>query len=211
MKKLNRKGKVHPSPPPPTIAGYLSLLPATIFSLTALLSLQDKEVLAYLISCCSISPATTSNNFPGHQESTSKSRNDLNGDNKEHDPTFKCNCFRCYMCFWARWDSSPNRQLIHEIIEAYEEGLFQGKKQVMKNKKERRKRVSIHDSKHGNDQGSSGKGSVNLNEQLEFAEMNCQSGEEGEVEPERGSIRKIVSFIGNSIWGVWNRNQLSLH
>ena len=203
MKKLYRKDRVHPSSPSPTIADHLSLLPATIFSLTASLSLQDKQVLAYLISCCSSSPATTSNNFPGHQESTSKSRIDLSGDNKEHDPTFQCNCFRCYMCFWARWDSSPNRQLIHEIIEAYEEGLFQEKKQVKKNKKRRRNRVSIHDSKHENDKGSTGKGSVNLNDQQQFVDMNCQSGEEMEVESERGSIRKIVSFIGDRIWGVW--------
>ncbi|XWS36737.1 hypothetical protein CRYUN_Cryun20dG0111400 [Craigia yunnanensis] len=195
MKKLYRKDRVHPSSSSPTIADHLSLLPATILSLTAALSLQDKQVLAYLISCCSSSP--------GHQESTSKSRIDLSGDNKEHDPTFQCNCFRCYMCFWALWDSSPNRQLIHEIIEAYEEGLFQEKKQVKKNKKGRRKRVSMHDSKYGNDQGSSGKESVNLNEQLELVQMNCQSGEQGEVESEKGSIRKIVSFIRDSIWGVW--------
>ncbi|XP_022759873.1 uncharacterized protein LOC111306233 [Durio zibethinus] len=206
MKKLYRKGKVHPSPPPPppTIADHLSLLPATVLSLTAALSLQDKEVLAYLISCCSGSSSTAGNNFPGHQKATSKCRID----NKEHDPTFQCNCFTCYMCFWARWDSSPNRQLIHEIIEAYEEGLFEENKQVKKNKKGRRKRVSIHDSKHGNDQGiSSGKGLVTLNDhqQLEFVEMNSQS-DQGEVESERGSIRGIVSFIGDSIWGVWNRN-----
>ncbi|XP_021300753.1 uncharacterized protein LOC110429177 [Herrania umbratica] len=205
MKKLCSKGKVHPSPPSPTIADHLSLLPATILSLTAALSLEDKEVLAYLISCCS-SSATSSNYFPCHRGTTSKSIIDVGGDNKEHDPTFKCNCFGCYMCFWARWDTSPNRQLIHEIIEAYEEGLFQEKKQVKKNKKGRRKRVCIQDAKHGNDQGSSGKRSVNLNERLEFVEMNCRGGEEGEVEFERGSIRKIVSYIGDSIWGVWNRN-----
>ncbi|XVF21060.1 hypothetical protein REPUB_Repub12eG0057900 [Reevesia pubescens] len=205
MKKLYRKGQVHPSPPPPTIADHLSLLPMAILSLTVSLSLQDKEVLAYLISFYSSSSAsaTSNNNFPGHQETKSQIRID----HKEHDPTFQCNCFRCYMCFWARWDTSLNRQLIHEIIEAYEEGLFQEKKQVKKNKKGRRKRVSIHDSKQGHDQGNSGKGSVNLNDQqLEFAETNCQSGEEKEVEPERVSIRNIVSFIGDSIWGVWNRS-----
>ncbi|XWS31018.1 hypothetical protein CRYUN_Cryun23aG0041100 [Craigia yunnanensis] len=208
MKKLYRKGKVHPSPPPPppTIADHLSLLPATILSLTAALSFQDKEVLAYLISCYNGSSPTTCNNFPGHRESTSKNRIDLVCNNKEHDPTFQCNCFRCYICFWARWDSSPNRLLIHEIIEAYEEGLFQEKKQFKKNKKGRGNRVSIHDSKHGNDKGSTGKGSVNLNDQQQFVDTNCQSGEEREVEPEKGSIRNIVSFIGDSIWGVWNRN-----
>ncbi|XWS75819.1 hypothetical protein CRYUN_Cryun01aG0124900 [Craigia yunnanensis] len=171
MKKLYRKGKVHPWPPPSTIADHLSLLPATILSLTTALPFQDKEVLAYLIC--------------HHQQQLPW----------------------CYMWFWARWDSTPNRQMIHEIIEAYEERLFQEKKQVKKNKKGRRKRVSIHDSKHGHDQGSSGNGSANLNEQkLEFMEMNCQNGEEREVESEMGSIRNIISFIGDSIWGVWNRS-----
>ncbi|XP_017972758.1 PREDICTED: uncharacterized protein LOC18612374 [Theobroma cacao] len=207
MKKLYSKGKVHPSPPPPppTITDHLSLLPTTILSLTTALSLEDKEVLAYLISCCSFY-ATNNNNFPNHRGTTSKSIIDVGGDNKEHDPMFKCNCFGCYMCFWARWDTSPNRQLIHEIIEAYEEGLFQEKKQGKKNKKGKRKRICIPDAKHGNDQGSSGKRLVNLNEQLKFVEMNCRGGEEGEVKFERGSIRKIVSFIEHSIWGVWNRN-----
>ncbi|OMO49381.1 hypothetical protein CCACVL1_31042 [Corchorus capsularis] len=52
MKTPYRKlGKVHPSPPPPTIADSLSLLPETILTLTAALSLEDKQVLAYLISC----------------------------------------------------------------------------------------------------------------------------------------------------------------
>ncbi|XVF31835.1 hypothetical protein REPUB_Repub17cG0027800 [Reevesia pubescens] len=211
MKKIYRKGKVHPSPPLPTIADHLSFLPATILSLTTALSLQDKEVLAYLILCCSGSSASTGNYYPRNQETKNKTRIDLGhgGDNKEHDPTFQCNCFRCYICFWARWDSSPNRQLIHEIIEAYEEGLIliQEKKQVKKNKKGRRNRASIHNPKHEIDQGLSGKGSAKLNDhQLEFLEMNCQSGEEREVESERGSIRKIASFIGDSIWGVRNRN-----
>ncbi|XVF71823.1 hypothetical protein PTKIN_Ptkin12aG0070500 [Pterospermum kingtungense] len=196
MKKLYMKGKVHPSPPPPspTIADHLSLLPVTILSLTAALSFQDKEVLAYLIS----------NNFPGYQETTGKTRIGRVCNDKEHDPTFQCNCFRCYMWFWARWDSSPNRQLIHEIIEAYEEGLFQEKKQGRKNKKGRRNRSgSVDDSKHRNDNGSSG----NMNDgQLIFEETNCQSGEERKVESEMGSIRNIVSFIGDSIWGVWSRN-----
>ncbi|KAI8000804.1 hypothetical protein LOK49_LG09G01439 [Camellia lanceoleosa] len=44
------------------------------------------------------------------------------------------------MSYWVRWDSSPNRQTIHEIIDAFEDGLAQSKKD--KNRKERRKRGS---------------------------------------------------------------------
>ncbi|OMP07532.1 hypothetical protein COLO4_07262 [Corchorus olitorius] len=227
MKKPFRKlGKVHPSPPPPpTIADSLSLLPETILTLTAALSLEDKQVLAYLISCCGSSSATTTtrnkNNFPAagdHCENTSKiNRIDLGVDfdtNKEHDPTFECSCFRCYMSFWARWDKSPNREVIHEIIEAYEEGLFREKKQVKKNKKGKRKRVFVHGSKLENN-----KESVDLKEQLEFVEIiKYQGGDHEEGDDidqlaeyncsEKGSnIRKIVNFIGDSIWGViWNTN-----
>ncbi|KAM1495328.1 hypothetical protein ACFX13_030399 [Malus domestica] len=32
------------------------------------------------------------------------------------------------MSFWARWDVSPNRQLIHEILEAFEERLVEKKR-----------------------------------------------------------------------------------
>ncbi|RWW27637.1 hypothetical protein GW17_00007928 [Ensete ventricosum] len=85
------KGKVHPSPAAPLSAGgdeggpsvhrhdalaVLRLLPAAILALTAALTCEDKEVLAYLIT---------------------------------H--------------FWSRWDCSPDRELIHQAIEAFEERL----------------------------------------------------------------------------------------
>ncbi|KAJ0257878.1 Uncharacterized protein HA466_0086710 [Hirschfeldia incana] len=38
-------------------------------------------------------------------------------------PVFDCECFDCYMSYWFRWDSSPNRELIHQIIEAFEDHL----------------------------------------------------------------------------------------
>ncbi|RXH97722.1 hypothetical protein DVH24_010047 [Malus domestica] len=48
--------------------------------------------------------------------------------------------YRSYMSFWARWDASSNRQLIHEILEAYEERLVEKKRsRNSKVKKERRK------------------------------------------------------------------------
>ncbi|MBA0560546.1 hypothetical protein Golob_017435 [Gossypium lobatum] len=181
MKKLYNKDKVHPSPPSPTVRDHLSLLPATILSLVAALSFQDKEVLAYLISCCN------TNSSSGFSAVTMVYDN-----KKEHDPRFECKCLRCYMCFWGRWDKSPNRELIHEVIEAYEEELL--KKQAKKKKKKkkgRRKRVAVAE-----------KGSAKVNK---YAKKNCQSGDEEiirEVESEKGSIRKMVRFIGDSIWGV---------
>ncbi|KAA8526560.1 hypothetical protein F0562_008237 [Nyssa sinensis] len=147
MKKLYSKGKVHPSLP--AIADHLSLLPATILTLTVALSPEDKQVLAYLISC-----SGTSNNFSGHRKTAHKSGLHGGGGGGDHPPQFHCNCFRCYMSYWVRWDTSPNRQLIHEILDAYEEGLFQ-KKNVKMIKKERRKRVSNLSDEKQRDSGES--------------------------------------------------------
>ncbi|KAK2985714.1 hypothetical protein RJ640_002945 [Escallonia rubra] len=58
--KVRNKGKVHPSPssssaPPPSppnaeAFSVMSLLPAAILALVSILSLQDREVLAYMIT-----------------------------------------------------------------------------------------------------------------------------------------------------------------
>ncbi|PIA38152.1 hypothetical protein AQUCO_02800062v1 [Aquilegia coerulea] len=137
MKKLYKKGKVHPSPP--LISDHLAFLPATILTLTVALSPQDREVLAYLLLSCSTSPTTnfsTSNNKKNSHKNINK--NNSNGVGREHPPLFYCNCFRCYTSYWVRWDSSPNRQLIHDIIDAFEDELSQKKKK--NNKKERKKK-----------------------------------------------------------------------
>lgn len=119
-----------------------------------------------------------------------------------------------------RWDSSPNRQLIHEIIDAFEDSLLKESKKE-KNRKERRK-------------GKSGKGNIVLGlnmdepkkpdqgltkEEFDFVESNaaaeggggetgsCSGGEDEdnreEGELEKGSVRRLVSFLGERIWSVW--------
>lgn len=104
------KGKIHPSPSPspsPSVAiDILTLLPVSILALTATLSNEDKQVLAYLIT------------------------RSVNGDVERKTPRccgwrsgFECGCFECYTRFWIRWDSSPDRELIHQVIEAFEEHL----------------------------------------------------------------------------------------
>ncbi|KAH1243846.1 hypothetical protein GmHk_07G020838 [Glycine max] len=129
MKKLYRKGTVHPSPSPspPTISDHLSFLPAAILTLTLSLSSEDREVLAYLISCSS------NNNFSGNPRRKPKVVAD--GD---HPPLFNCSCFRCYMSYWVRWNSSPNHQLIHEIIDAFEDSLTHTAKPSRKDKRNKR-------------------------------------------------------------------------
>ncbi|KAI3932775.1 hypothetical protein MKW92_052669 [Papaver armeniacum] len=116
--KNNNKGsKIYPSPSPhsstssSSISRYdfgphrdalsvFKVLPVTILALASLLTLEDREVLAYLIT-----------------------RSNKNKKKKHKSPDFECGCFECYTSYWYRWDLSPNRQLIHQAIEAFEEHL----------------------------------------------------------------------------------------
>ncbi|XP_019155732.1 PREDICTED: uncharacterized protein LOC109152488 [Ipomoea nil] len=114
---MRNKGKVHPSPSSSSSSdeplSVLNLLPAAILTLTCVLSLEDRQVLAYMITRSM--KATT--NPP--QENPKRSV-------AHKPPLFHCDCFDCYTSFWFRWDSSPNRELIHQAIEAFEEHLNSG-------------------------------------------------------------------------------------
>ncbi|KAI3803588.1 hypothetical protein L1987_31744 [Smallanthus sonchifolius] len=190
MRKLynHTKGKIHPSPPPSTTPDHhLSLLPFAIATLAATLPPQDQQVLAYLLS---ISTA-------------GKPINSAAG--VDHPPQFNCNCFRCYTTFWVRWDASPNRKVIHEIIDAYEDGLIHNKKNG-KNKKERKNNKSSSDATssiclHA---PAAAAEEIAAHEPVEIEKKKI--GDEGEMgvgSSEKGSVRKIVNFIGERIWGVW--------
>lgn len=192
MKKLyRRRGTVHPSPP--TISDHLSFLPAAILALAAALSPGDRQVLAYLIS---------STDCSGHRCKASAKGG------PDHPPVFNCDCFRCYTSYWIRWDASPNRQLIHEIIDAYEEGLAQTRTSK-NNRKERKKRStgSGFESGPGPSEGNGSEANSRSRDpepRPRETEAATESGGGGEDETEKGSVRKIVSFIGERIWGAWN-------
>ncbi|XP_022734209.1 uncharacterized protein LOC111287807 [Durio zibethinus] len=152
--KLKNKGKVYPSPPPSSSSSssgedYLSILtvlPAAILALASVLSLEDREVLAYMITR---SLKTTTNPCLISQDYFSKKRS-----YKKPPPTaskltqktlvsshvFDCDCFDCYTTYWFRWDSSPNRELIHQVIEAFEDHLTYGESQKPSKKNARPKR-----------------------------------------------------------------------
>lgn len=112
------KGKIHPSPSCATGGGageavaVLNLLPAAILALTAALGAEDKEVLAYLV--------TRSLQGPCSVVAEERRRCRRLG---HHQALFDCGCFDCYTSYWFRWDSSPDRELIHQAIEAFEEHL----------------------------------------------------------------------------------------
>lgn len=192
MKKLyNKAKKIHPSPP--SISDHLSLLPAAILALTITLSASDKEVLAYLIS--SSAHPKSAGSSAGIYGAAGASA----GSGGDHPPEFHCDCFRCYMSYWVRWDTSENRELIHDIIDAYEDSIFRRK--IAKGKKERRKR---NKSLEVDEKGESG--------ELDTAAVSgggsdgggSGGGEEDKGgECEVGAVGKIVRFIGERIWGVW--------
>lgn len=207
MKKLynHNKGKIHPSPPPPTTTttttttttDHISLLPIAIATLATALSPQDKELLSYLLSCSS----TTTTNI--HQKPTDKTT-------VNHPPRFNCYCFSCYTSYWVRWDASPNRQLIHEIIDVYEDGLIKNKK-IGKSKKERKKNKVLDSGKKCLHAPPSDEKDAHAPPQAEEIRVDSGGGyeEEDEVvvvtglQSEKGPVRKVVNFIGERIWGVW--------
>ncbi|KAH8522455.1 hypothetical protein Peur_040962 [Populus x canadensis] len=136
--KIKNKGKVYPSPSSSSsssvgdngdrdVLSVLKLLPAAILALASVLSLEDREVLAYMITR-SLKTTTTNNPSPYLQDSKKKSsKKPQNNNNSQRSihiaPIFDCDCFDCYISYWFRWDSSPNRELIHQVIEAFEEHL----------------------------------------------------------------------------------------
>ncbi|KAG2300961.1 hypothetical protein Bca4012_008910 [Brassica carinata] len=227
MKKLYKKGTVHPSPPQiKSDDQLLSLLPVAIFSLAAVLSPEDREVLAYLISTASYS----SDRDPTSRLNKTNPRKISHLDN--HSPLFHCDCFSCYTSYWVRWDSSPSRQLIHEIIDAFEDSLEE-KKQTKKKKnvagkKDRRKRSgkssaavspSFHPAPNDSESPSrlsesiassdsselvNGTGSCNGGlESMEEVYTGKDGEDAAEEEQEKGSVRRFVSFIGEKVFGVW--------
>ncbi|KAJ4879817.1 Uncharacterized protein Rs2_36871 [Raphanus sativus] len=154
---IKKKGKVHPSPPPPSSSpsskgddclSVLKLLPAVILLLVSSLSPEDKQVLAYLItpSVKTTAPNTTPAASGRRRSSFSSTKNKTARTHHHKTPRFDCECFDCYTSYWFRWDSSPNRELIHQIIEAYEDHITKSEKsngggRKKKEKSRRRGRV----------------------------------------------------------------------
>lgn len=146
--KIKNKGKVHPSPSSSSssskdrevVLSVLKLLPAAILALASVLSLEDREVLAYLITRSLKTPSSSSSSSSSSSDSKKKSSkkaqsgssNGGAGSTGHKPPVFDCDCFDCYTSYWVRWDSSPNRELIHQVIEAFEDHLTNGEKSSSK-------------------------------------------------------------------------------
>ncbi|KAM5568274.1 hypothetical protein ABKV19_016035 [Rosa sericea] len=150
--KIKNKGKVHPSPSSSSsssssssdgvVLSVLQLLPAAILALATVLSLEDREVLAYMItrSMKTAPSSSSSSSFSNTSAQDSKKKSmrkssskggstQSQSNNQNHQPPmFDCECFDCYRSYWFKWDSSPNRELIHQAIEAFEDHLAHGEK-----------------------------------------------------------------------------------
>lgn len=143
MKNLysKSKGKIYPSPsstsspcPPPNNKcglSVLNLLPTAILAMVMVMGSEDKEALAYMLLRSMKTPSLVL------QE---KRRCKKASPAAAHRPLLDCPCFECYTSFWNRWDSSPNRELIHQAIEAFEEHLAKGEKSSSSSSKKARKK-----------------------------------------------------------------------
>ncbi|KAE8714904.1 Carboxylesterase [Hibiscus syriacus] len=93
-------------------------------------------------------PFNDFDNFSSHRKNNTPKiqakRSFGHGSDNDHPPLFTCDCFNCYMSYWGKCDSSPNRQLIHEIIDAFEDELARSKK--TNSKKERKTKGGYDDS-----------------------------------------------------------------
>ncbi|XP_022738119.1 uncharacterized protein LOC111290881 [Durio zibethinus] len=143
---VKKKGRVYPSLfSPSSSASYrdpnsvFKLFPVAVLALASALPPQDQEVLAYMITRSIIS--TTNPSTLTHQPKNKCKKGKV--------PVFQCGCFDCYTRFWHRWDSSPNRDLIHQVIEAFEDHLIQNevsKKQCKAARKKDKVILSICES-----------------------------------------------------------------
>ncbi|KAG8070761.1 hypothetical protein GUJ93_ZPchr0006g44673 [Zizania palustris] len=116
--KPGKGGRIHPSPlggggESDPIRAALRLLPAAIFALATVLRPEDQQVLAYLVT-----RSLQGDSAPRPEQPPIRGRR-----RRAHPPAIGCDCFDCYTSFWSRWDCSPNRELIHDAIEAFEDHL----------------------------------------------------------------------------------------
>ncbi|KAJ6341339.1 hypothetical protein OIU78_009499 [Salix suchowensis] len=127
--KIKNKGKVYPSPSSSSssssvgdngdrdVLSVFKLLPAAILALASVLSLEDREVLAYMITRSLKTTTTTTTNNPSSslqdskKKSSKKTQNNNNSQNK---------------ATGSGGTLLPNRELIHQVIEAFEEHLASG-------------------------------------------------------------------------------------
>ncbi|CAL9079292.1 unnamed protein product [Musa textilis] len=213
MKQLdNGKGRrVHPTPLTGAAAtrDLLAALPSTVLALAATLTAAEQEVLAYLLS----------GGGGGGRWREQRRR-------RAHPPELGCGCFGCYKSFWARWDASPNRHVIHRIIDIVEESSEARELDRGSGSSRRRRsgRGGRKDAGLAAEVAAAGVeeslGVVGMGfSQLDGGRLADDDGEDGDDDGEEinggsnsnnnasggcNSVRRFMSFIGERVWGAWN-------
>lgn len=153
--KIKNKGKVYPSPSSSSsssssssdgrhVHSVLKLLPAAILALAYVLSIEDREVLAYMINRSIDSSSVTTKKKPSSRNKPFPHKTNSHTTHKHNNPPlFDCDCFDCYTSYWFRWDSSPCREQIHQAIDAFEEYQANGEKPNKKNNARGKKKDAI--------------------------------------------------------------------
>ncbi|XP_042409585.1 uncharacterized protein LOC121998652 [Zingiber officinale] len=165
---------VHPAPQ----LDRLAALPSAVLALAVALSAEEQEVLGYLLS--------SGGEWPRQ---------------REHLPELGCRCFGCYKSFWARWDASPNRKLIHRIIDAVEEGIEwqeQERGRVRRNRRRRTKGANLEATSTAEEDKSAP-------EATHFPDNDDgdDRASNSTINGSKSSARGLMSFIGENFWRVW--------
>ncbi|KAG6504680.1 uncharacterized protein LOC121985451 [Zingiber officinale] len=222
---MKGKGKIHPSPAPSTSTdagedqgveslAVFALLPLAILALTAALSDEDKEVLAYLLT----------QSIEGSPDGKWNNREPGKG---QHRPTYGCGCFDCYTTYWSRWDRSPQHKLIHQVIEAFEEHLASSekkgdtsskKKSGAKSRVRRKKHKSAEKGREKAEKESSKDAESEMKEEAEnFVKEEVPAGaadSEAEATTTTGGRRRswadAIGIYNWRLWGFWGSGNQKL-
>lgn len=134
------------------------------------------------------------------------------------------------MSYWIRWDSSPNRQLIDEIIDTFEQdgpsssSLAQKGKSKSKKEKRRKNNKGLPEKSNGNQTGQQDVMKRSCSELLPLSEVaggsrstqemvdevnevesrEDSSDDDGRDGREETSVRRFMGFLGEKIWSIWN-------
>ncbi|XP_060214233.1 uncharacterized protein LOC132641309 [Lycium barbarum] len=219
--KMRNKGKVHPSPSSSCTSSnkdnnnnntlsILNLLPATILAIASVLSLQDREVLAYMVTRSMKQPITTT--FSKKKIISHKT------------PLFDCECFDCYTTYWLKWDSSPNRELIHQVIEAFEEHLNTNEHNKNHRNNNKKKDKKGHSFVIIQEEKQKFILPENIQEDDEFVHVSPENDVAVDVSPENDVLRRstaasgghkglarkvlpdVLGLFNSRLWNLWNPN-----
>ncbi|GMI76689.1 hypothetical protein like AT1G62422 [Hibiscus trionum] len=188
--QVKNKGRIHPSPPShKNPNSVFKLFPAAILALASALPPHDQEVLAYIVSSTSV---------PFQSKHKHKKGNKI--------PHFQCGCFDCYTRFWHRWDSSPNRDLIHQVIEAFEDHLVQNESPKKHScRKKDKAMLNIVESNEAFLMAES-RGSVTVSDEVAAGDMEMEvvaAVAGGGVSHQKGLARKVVGLFNSRFWSLW--------